>query len=117
LNGCYEAEFFDAAAVLIRRVTETVLIEAFEKKGQGGAIKSAGEYLPFGDVIGIAGSGACFKLARGSARSLERIKAVGDTAAHHRTHITSKADIDEIAHEFRKVLGELLDLADLHPKA
>ena len=30
INGCYEFEFFDGAAVIARRIVETLLIECYE---------------------------------------------------------------------------------------
>jgi len=117
LNGCYEGCFYDAAAVMMRRLVETLLIEAFEQQKQGAAVKVNGEYMQFGDMIGVAGSGKYLKLARGTARSLDRIKAVGDTAAHKRTYNTSKTDLDDVAHELRLVVSELMNLSGIHPTA
>lgn len=117
INGCYESGFYDGAAILMRRLVETLLIDALEHGGHGTFIKTGHDYLPLSDLIGIAGSGQHLKLARGSARSLERIKAVGDTAAHKRTYNTSKVDIDDVAHELRSVVNELMNLAAIHPTA
>lgn len=116
LNGCYESAFYDGCAVMCRRLAETLLIEAFEYTGKGAAIKSGNDYLQFGEIIGIAGSGAHIKLARSTPRTLNRVKAIGDTAAHDRAYITSVTDIDDIAHEFRKLVAELMVLANIHPK-
>lgn len=115
LNGTYEGGFYDACAVMVRRLAEILLIEAFEHAQKSAAIKVNNEYVGFGDMIGVAGSGKAIKLARGSPRALDRIKAVGDTAAHNRTYVTSKNDIDDIAHEFRTVINELMNLAGIRP--
>lgn len=115
LNGSYEAGFYDGCAVMMRRLLETLLIAAFEHAKHGAAIKSAGDYLGFGEIIGVASSGRFIKLARGTGKVLERIKTIGDTAAHHPTYITVQTDIDEVSHEFRRVVSELMTLAGIHP--
>jgi hypothetical protein len=63
--------------------------------------------------IGIASSGTTVRLARGTPRVLERIKAVGDTAAHDKTYITTATDIDDFSHDFRRVISELMHLAGI----
>lgn len=113
LNGCYEAGFYDGCAVLLRRMIESLLIDAFEKANHSDAIKHQGEYVGFADVIGIACSGKFLKLSRGSSKALSSVKAVGDTAAHHRTYITVKSDIDEVSHDFRKLVSELMVLSGM----
>ena len=46
MNGCYESAWYDACAVMMRRLLETVIIEAFEAKKIDGRIKNAqGEFL------------------------------------------------------------------------
>src|SRR5687768_3640064 len=45
VNGCYERGWFDACAVMIRRLLETLIIEAFEANGLADKIKNAsGDY-------------------------------------------------------------------------
>ena len=116
LNGCYEAGFYDGSAVLSRRLIESLLIEAFENAGKASAIKQGTDYRPLSDLIGIAGSGTEIKLARGTQRVLEKVKAIGDTAAHDRRYLTTVVDIDDIAHDLRRVVTELLHLSGLDPK-
>jgi hypothetical protein len=113
LNGCYEAGFYDGCAVLLRRMIESLLIDSFEKANHSDAIKHQGEYVGLAEVIGIASSGKFIKLSRGSSKALSSVKGVGDTAAHHRTYITVKSDIDEISHDFRKLVSELMVLAGM----
>ena len=40
VNGCYDSGWYDACAVMIRRLIETLLIEAFESVGISEKIKS-----------------------------------------------------------------------------
>lgn len=114
LNGCYEQGFYDGCAVMQRRLIESLLIEVFEKKGHSDVIRFQREYVGLGEIVGIANSGKFVKLARGSNKALERIKAVGDTASHDRAYLTSKLDIDDVAHDFRRLISELMGQAGIH---
>jgi hypothetical protein len=96
---------------------ETLLIEAFEQNGVSAAIKQDKSYIQLSDMIGVAASGQHIKLSRGAGKDLEAIKGVGDTAAHSRTYITKKADIDDVKYVFRKVVSELAHLAKIEPSA
>lgn len=115
LNGSYEHSFYDGCAVICRRMVESLLIEAFETAGKGSAIKDASGYKGLGDIIDTAKSGHHIKLSRNCPRALDRIKSIGDTAAHDRAYITSQQDMDDISLEFRRVISELLNLAGIHP--
>lgn len=117
INGTYEMQFYDGCAVLCRRLMETLLIEAFEKAGKGAAIKHQGEYLPLSGVLSAARSGQHIKLPRGAGDVLEEVKNLGDAAAHSRTYITRKADIDHLTLNYRRVISDLAHLADIKPKA
>jgi hypothetical protein len=116
INGSYESGFYDGCAVLCRRLTESLLIEAFEHTGKGAEIRNGPDYKQLGDIIGIAKSGQHIRLSRNTRSALDDIKAVGDTAAHDRTYITTKTDLDQIGHEFRRTTTELMALAKIHPK-
>src|ERR1044071_10519286 len=48
-NGAYEKGWYDACAVMIRRLLETLIIEAFEQHGGAAKIKtSAGDFMFLG---------------------------------------------------------------------
>ena len=51
-NGAYENGWYDACAVMIRRLLETLIIEAFEKHTIADKIKNAsGDFLYLGDLV------------------------------------------------------------------
>jgi hypothetical protein len=107
INGTYEYEFYDGCAVLMRRLMESLLIEVFEHTGQGRLIKdAAGEYKMLKGIIRAIG-GSSIKFARGVDKTIENVKKVGDNAAHGRTHITKKNDINDLKIEYRKLISEL----------
>jgi hypothetical protein len=115
LNGCYEQGFYDGCAVLCRRLVETLLIESFEHAGKSSAVKNGPDYKGLADIIAAASSGQHLKLARNTARVLEKLKSVGDTAAHDRTYITSQQDLDHLILDFRRTVSELMNLSNIHP--
>ena len=46
MNGCYSSEWYDASAVMMRRLVEIAIIEAFEKKGVAHKIKDGADKRP-----------------------------------------------------------------------
>src|ERR1700757_3116845 len=52
INGAYENGWYDACAVMLRRLTETLIIETFEHHGVADQIKGAnGDYMYLRDLI------------------------------------------------------------------
>jgi len=114
INGSYQFQFYDSCAVMCRRIAEMLLIEAFDAQGHGAAIKGPdGNYFQFNELIGRAQSGQYFKLARNSPKTLERVKTVGDTGAHHRSYITMKRDVDDLKFDLRHLITDLIQLAKI----
>lgn len=115
INGAYQFGFYDACAVLCRRLIETLLIESFEKTGNASAIKQGNNYVQLSSILAAAQSGQHIRLARGTGDALEEIKEVGDAAAHSRTYITKQKDIDDLKMKLRRAVTELQHLAKIEP--
>lgn len=114
INGTYESEFFNSCAVMCRRLAESLLIEVFVAGGHLGAISNAdGGLKGLGDIIAIASSGSLVRLSRSTPRTLERIKAIGDAAAHSRYHLVSREEIEAANPGFRQTISELSIVAGL----
>jgi len=93
---------------------ETLLIQAFEKAGHEDKIQNvAGNFLQLAEIISVAGSNKYVRFARGSSKTMEKIKSIGDTAAHNKSYITKKTDIDDIKFEYRRLIDELMHLSGL----
>jgi len=113
MNGCYDHGFYDGAAVLARRLAETLILEAFKAKNAEAAIKtSKDEFMMMEGLIGVLSSGQQIKLSRSSKPALDPIKTVGDIAAHSPHHITTRKDVDAIAPQLRVLISELLNIID-----
>lgn len=100
----------DGCAVLMRRLMEVLIIDAFEDGGRRDFIMSGGEYLQLGALIGVLTNGQHFKLSRNAKRWAERCKEIGDNAAHSRTYLTKRLDIDEFSGNYRVLVAELVAL-------
>lgn len=114
INSTYEYAAYDACAVMIRRLVETLIIEVFEKYGIANKIKnSSGDFPYLRDLIGHALSETSWNLTRNAKQALPKLKNVGDLSAHSRRYNAHRSDIDNIIVDLRVSVQELLYLADL----
>ena len=114
VNGCYESGWFDACAVMIRRLVETLIIETYEHHGIADTIKNPnGDFFYLSDLIDSASSETTWNLSRNAKAALPRLKSVGDLSAHSRRFIAHRSDIDTIITDLRVVIQELTYLAGL----
>lgn len=113
INGCYENGWFDACAVMIRRLLETLIIEAFEKHKIEHKIMKNGDYVFLRDLISITLAETSFNLGRNTKTALPKLKDIGDKSAHSRRFIAIRHDIDDIKTDLRTVVQELLIVAGL----
>jgi hypothetical protein len=113
INGCYEKGWYDSCAVMIRRLIETLIIEAFEKHGIVNKIQSNGEFLYLRDLIRITLNETSWNLGRTTKQALPKMKDVGDRSAHSRRFVAHRSDIEKITSDLRVVVQELIFLAGL----
>jgi hypothetical protein len=114
LNGCYQYGFYDAAAVMTRRLFETLIIEAYEHLNRSGdVLDKSGNYLLLGDLVGAALGQKGLGLGREAKGALQEIKKLGDRSAHNRRFNAVKADLDQIRSATRVASDELINLAVL----
>lgn len=114
INGSYENGWYDAAAVMIRRLVETLIIEVYEANGMAAEIKdSAGDFLFLRDLISKILAEPKFSLSRGVKRSLPELKDAGDKSAHSRFYTAHRRDIEGLAPHLRAIVQELVALARL----
>lgn len=115
INGCYEHGWFDGCAVMMRRLLETLIIEAFEVYKIPANIKNpaTGDFYYLSDLITKALSEKAWNLGRNTKSALKRLKLIGDQSAHSRRFNAHREDIDKITAEFRGVCQEFIYLAGL----
>lgn len=115
INGSYEKGWFDACAVMMRRLIETLIIECFEAYKIADRIKDpkSGDFLHLSGLINKILQESSWNLDRNSKKALPKLKDIGDQSAHSRRFNAHREDIDRLAQDFRVVCQELIYLAGL----
>ncbi|WP_198014437.1 DUF4145 domain-containing protein [Leptospira fainei] len=112
--GSYEVGFYDASAVMFRRLLETLIIECFEKYSIGNKIKNGnGDYFYLKDLISAFLSENSWSVSRNSKTALPKLKEIGDLSAHSRRYNATLPDLNNIRSDLRVVIEELLHVSGL----
>jgi hypothetical protein len=113
-NGAYHSGWYDASAVMLRRLLETLIIEAFEENGIAHKIRNtAGNYFYLGDLIAATLAEKSFTLGRNARAALPKLKDLGDKSAHDRRYNAMRGDLEPHLSNLRAVVEELLYIAKL----
>lgn len=117
LNGCFKQAYYNAAAVMLRRLLETLIIEAYEHLCRENEIKDAGgNYLMLSDLAERACGEKSHKglnLGRDSKKALKDARNVGNWSAHARRFLAHAGDLAKVQPEARLLVQELIQIADL----
>lgn len=122
LNGCFSAAYYDAALVMLRRLVETLIIEAYQHLSRDNEIKAAdGNYFMLKELVeratGVSNHSPGLQLGRNSKKALGEIKKLGDQSAHGWRFNANAADLEKIESDVRIVVGELIQIASLKKPA
>ncbi len=114
INGAYENGWYDACAVMIRRVLETLIIEAYEHHNLADRIKNvAGDFFYLRDLIDKCLQETAWNLSRNCRQAIPKLKDIGDKSAHSRRYNAHRGDIDPLLTDIRLVVQEFVYLAGL----
>lgn len=114
INGTYEKGWYDACAVMLRRLIETLIIEAFEHHQIASKIQNAsGDFLFLRDLIDKTLAEPSWNLGRNAKQALPKLKDIGDKSAHSRRYVAQRGDIQPLLTDVRTVVQELLFVAGL----
>lgn len=115
INGCYTSGWYDSCAVMMRRLLESSIIEAFEAKKIDTKIKDAatGDFLQLTGLISAALAATAWNLPRNVKRELESLRDLGHRSAHNRYYLAKKPDIDKHAGVYREAVEAFLHFAGL----
>ncbi len=111
--GCYDLGYYDASAVMIRRLLETLIIECFESKQISNKIKnSQGNFYFLEELISkfINDDNKKWNLSRNAKKSLPKLKDIGDKSAHSRYFTARESDVDKVKDDLRLVVEELVQI-------
>lgn len=111
INGTYDLGFFDACAVLCRRLMESLVIEVYVHLGRHHDIQQNGVFVPLDRLLTQLKNDRTIVLGRTIPKTMDDVKRLGDAAAHDRTYITPQVDIDDLKARYRKMIAELLRLS------
>lgn len=114
INGSYANGWYDASAVIIRRLVETLIIEVFEKFDIAPRIQNTqGDFFYLKELINALVAEKAWNLSKNSKAALPKLKDVGDMSAHSRRFIAQRQDIDKLIGDLRVIVQELVTLAQL----
>lgn len=114
INHSYENNCYDAAAVLMRRLFELLLIMAYQNIGIDNEIKdpNGSGYKMLDGIVKNAIGNSKLKLSRVK-MDFDSFRLVGNNSAHGIFYIAGKKDIDDIKIKYRVMLEELYNKAGL----
>jgi hypothetical protein len=113
VNATYTATCYDACAVMIRRLIEMLIIEAYEHKKRGSEVKdSDGNYYMLEGLTTAMLDGS-WTLSRTTKSQLKKLKQFGDLSAHSRRYNAQRQYVDDVVIHLRVVVEELLYLSGL----
>jgi hypothetical protein len=114
INGAYENGWYDACAVMVRRLIETLIVETFEHHKIAHKIKNAaGDFFFLRDLIDKTLAETSWNLSRNAKQALPKLKDVGDKSAHSRRYVAQRGDIQPLLVDIRTVVQELIYLSGL----
>lgn len=117
LNGSFHHAYYNATAVMLRRLLETLIIEAYDHLNREAEIKDGGgNYLMLSDlaerVCGENGHKG-LNLGRDSKKALKEARSVGNWSAHARRFLAHAGDLTRFQAGMRLLVQELIQIADL----
>lgn len=120
LNGSFRHAYYNAAAVMLRRLLETLIIEAYEHLDRESEIKDGGgNYMMLSDLAerscGENGHRG-LNLGRDSKKTLKDARTLGNWSAHARRFIAHANDLTKIQNGMRFLTQELIQIAELKRK-
>lgn len=115
-SGCYDNEWYDACAVMIRRLLETLIIECFESQKIPKKIKNSDDNFFYLDELikrFLKEEPKSWNISRNAKQHLLKLKRIGDQSAHSRYFTANKQDIDQGKEGVRILIQELLHISKL----
>ncbi|MBY0511407.1 MAG: DUF4145 domain-containing protein [Rhodospirillaceae bacterium] len=114
MNGSYTSGWHDASAVMMRRLLESVIIEAFEARGIDSKIKDGnGNFFQLTALINAALAETTWNLPRNVQKGITSLRDLGHTSAHSRYFLAKQLYIDELKAVYRETIEAFLHIARL----
>jgi hypothetical protein len=114
MNGAYSARWYDACAVMMRRLLESSIIEAFEARKIDSKVKDTnGDFVQLTALIRAALEETSWNLPRNVKKEIVQLRDLGHKSAHNRYYVAKQVYIDEVKHIYRETVEALLHIARL----
>lgn len=112
--GAYDQGWHDAAAVMVRRLLEILIIESFESHKITAKIqKPDGTFFYLQDLVNLTLAEPSWTIGRNVKKALPNLKDIGNQSAHGRRYIARKNDLDNVKRDLRLTIEELVILSKL----
>ncbi len=114
-NGCYQREWYDACAVMVRRLIEILIIDCFEQHNIASKITNpnSDDYYGLGELIGLFLNETTWHIPRSVKTHLPKLKylkEIGDSSAHSR-HLATRKQIDDLSSAIAYAFQGLVEIA------
>lgn len=110
---CYDLGLFTSCLFMLRKITETLIIELYESRNLQSKIKNTkGDYFQLSDLIANATNEPTWKLTKIVKENLPKIKLLADSSVHSKRFSAKQPDIDGIKVNVRIIFEELVSHID-----
>lgn len=109
----YDFGLYNSCLFMLRKITETLIIELYESKGIQSKIRNAnGDNLQLSELIKKVTNEPTWKLTKIVKENLPKIKLLADSSIHSKRFSAKKPDIDNIKTNVRITFEELVSIID-----
>lgn len=112
-SACYDYGLYNSCLFMLRKITETLLIELYESKGLQAKIKTGnGDYFQLSELIKSSTNEPSWKFTKIVKENLPTIKLLADSSIHSKRFSAKKVDIDDIKINTRITFEEIISHID-----
>lgn len=112
-SNCYDLGLYNSCLFMLRKITETLIIELFESKSIQSKIKNAnGDYFQLSELVKSVINEPSWKLTKIVKENLPKIKLLADSSVHSKRFSAKKPDIEDIKTNMRITFEELISHID-----
>jgi hypothetical protein len=112
-SSCYDLGLYNSCLFMLRKITETLIIELYESKEIESKIKNANnDYFQLSELIKAVTNEPSWKLTKIVKENLPKIKLLADSSVHSKRFSAKKPDLDGLKTNLRIGLEELISHID-----
>ena len=108
INASYENNLFDCAAVIMRRLLETLLVLSYQKAGVETDIMNGNYHVTLDKIIKNAEQNVALALSANTKKDMALFKDLGNYSAHKIWYNCTQGDIKPHILKYRAIIEELM---------